>query len=944
MRYPRTGMSPLTEHASLTWLAAVEPVRPAIIIGIGVLVALLSAALVLRCRGRRASVERVLPPEPALAVPAQVRGVAPGFLVGFARGFDMDGSGRPLVNRAQFPQVSAIDCVDATPELLVFVSELSAPAGRTVEEIVRVTAERTGARPERLRRFAAVLADAGHLVPGSPLPRWPEQPVLDVTRAGGVAATQRFEVPEGSGFLVDGGRFLWFDHGGTLGLRLTNDEMLAVQSFAEPCAPEQAWVEVARSRPSASRSWFDDLLGRLRLAGLLRPTNEDIRERTVLNATEKNARSLILAHVLDDVSEFEKTVMARPGLRAAVIPVNDDHHMAPLALGLLVAYAQELDGGRLRERYDFVPLFLAEEPTLLAWAQRPAVFLFSNYIWNVERNLQLSARLKQANPSSVTIHGGPSTPKYRSDCEQFFVENPHVDVTVRGEGEATLAAVLDALDPARLNDLSNLRGVAGLSFRDPSADVVHTEDRPRIADLDTIPSPYLLGLFEPFGRAHVAAVVESNRGCPYGCTFCDWGSATLSRIRKFDMGRVKNELEWLSRNELMFVALCDANFGVLERDVEIARYIAEMKKKYGYPKTAALNYAKNTMKHLRPIIKTFAGAGLTIEPTVALQTTDEPTLKVIRRSNIKLSQYDELADEFLRTNLPLATDIMMGLPGSTVTSFKADLQNCTDRDVRARCNQTVLLPNSPMNEPAYRAEHGIVAKPHDVIRETNTFTRAEWDEMDRLRVAFYAFDNFGVLRHMARFARSEVEVKEVDFYDRVSRIATAEPLEWPLLAGLVRMMWANMAPPSSWTLLVQEVGRYLVAHLGVEPGPALDTAIAIQAAHLPAADRTMPVTLDLPHDYVAWYTAVLEIRSNGHRDDWERFAPRLHTFGPGRITIGDPKDLCGTMVGKAIMVMAWTITGWELASPVARGQYERAGDPGLVDERRADDGGVAIRA
>ena len=112
--------------------------------------------------------------------------------------------------------------------------------------------------------------------------------------------------------------------------------------------------------------------------------------------------------------------MSKPGTRVAVVPVNDDHNMAPLSLGLLTAYAQELDGGRLTDRYDFVPLFLAEEHTLLEWTQRPAIFLFSNYIWNIERNLALSAMLKQANPANLTVHGGPSTPKYTGDCEEFF--------------------------------------------------------------------------------------------------------------------------------------------------------------------------------------------------------------------------------------------------------------------------------------------------------------------------------------------------------------------------------------------------------------------------------------------------------------------------------------------------------------------------------------------
>ena len=846
------------------------------------------------------------------------RRLAPGCLISFSRRFNLKDSGHASENRMRFPHVNALGLGDAAPDLLTLACELSTEDDRSVAEIIETTADRLQADRSRLRRFAGALLNAGYLVADPPLPRWAEEPATDAGAPTPMIAGPLVEVPEGSNFLIEGGHFLWFDHGGTLRLRLTLQEMLAIRAFGEASSPDEAWELVSRSEPETllSRASFDELVSRLRRSGLVRTSAHTDQIRTSFDPTELNARELILEGVLEAVADFEQIAALRPGHRVAVVPVNDDHNMAPLSLGLLVAYAQEIDGGRLKDRYDFVPLFLGDADTFLRWTDRPAIFLFSNYIWNYERNLKLSALLKEANPKSLMIHGGPSTPKYSRDCQEFFAENPHVDVTVRGEGEATFAAILDALDESL--DVSDLRGVDGLSFRGELG-VVDTEDRERIADLDSIPSPYLLGLFDPFGRAHAAAVVESNRGCPYGCTFCDWGSATLSRIRKFDMDRVKAELEWFSKNELLFVSLCDANFGIFERDVEIAEHIAAMKQRYGYPKTAALNYAKNTMKHLRRIIDVFSSAGLTIEPTVALQSVDVATLKTIKRSNIKLEQYDGLANEFRRAKLPLATDIMVGLPGSTLTSFKGDLQACTDRDIRARCNPTVLLPNSPMNDPAYREEHGIRARPHEIVKETKTFSRQDYDDMDRLRIAFYVFDNFGVLRHMARFVRSETGIKEVDFYDRISQDALAQPLQWPFIVSVVRMMNENLAPPASWSLFVEEVGRYVVAELGIEPGAALDAALEVQLAHLPAPDRAMPQTLELPHDYVAWYEAVLESRSGDHRHDWERVAPHLCDFPPGSLEVSDPNDVCGTMVGKPIAVMAWNILGWDMTSPVARG-------------------------
>ncbi len=170
---------------------------------------------------------------------------------------------------------------------------------------------------------------------------------------------------------------------------------------------------------------------------------------------------------------------------------------------------------------------------------------------------------------------------------RFFADHPHVDIAVHGEGEATFAHLLAALrgdigdGPA---DLSPLREVPGLTYRDGDQ-VVTTDKRDRVEDLDTIPSPILEGLYDGFVPAGPlgGVAIETNRGCPYGCTFCDWGSATLSRVRKFDLDRIFAELEWCARNQIQTVGICDANFGIFERDVEIAERIAELKAEYGFP-------------------------------------------------------------------------------------------------------------------------------------------------------------------------------------------------------------------------------------------------------------------------------------------------------------------------------------------------------------------------
>jgi hypothetical protein len=261
---------------------------------------------------------------------------------------------------------------------------------------------------------------------------------------------------------------------------------------------------------------------------------------------------------------------------------------------------------------------------------------------------------------------------------------------------------------------------------------------------------------------------------------------------------------------------------------------------------------------------------------------------------------------------------MMGLPGSTPASFRNDLQQCTNRDVRVRANPTQLLPNSPMNEPEYRRAYAITAKPGELVMETSTFTRAEWHDMNGLRRAYYSFDNWGVLRYVARFVRQAAGLHEVDFYDRVRREAAADRARWPITALVLDMLEGYMAPPASWGLFVDEIHRFVTTRLGVTDDSALRTALDVQHAHLPAPGREFPVTMSLTHDFVAWQNALLGAREAGHRDDWEHVIARLDTYPPAVLTISDPNDICTTDVGKPMGALGFALRSWELDSPVAR--------------------------
>ncbi len=832
----------------------------------------------------------------------QVTYLTPGFFVSFSR----------RQQRNIFPQLT-LDHFRATPTRLALVDALNKGFEGDIEELIKRIHRQFNRPPRVIREFFDTLDKAGYITDTLPELRYSGEP----SGALGVASEGEVTIANPAILVTQSGHYLWYDHEGSLLLRLELAELVAAATFSEAITISSAKQQyLAKDDAEIDANQFDDLVSRMAGAGLFSEpfTIEDTDETSLFGTVDRTTlQSAIDARIAahdDNVADEGKGLVQ-------VIPVNTVHGTTPASLGILMAYAIEYEGGQLRDKYNFVPMFLTDPSRMVERASTPSVFMFSNYVWNVEQNLEISAAVKAANPLNVTIHGGPSTPSYEKDCEKFFSDYPHIDIAVRGEGEVTFSEILDKLDLQSDKGLKVLETVAGLSFRTPEG-VYRTENRERIADVNTIPSPYLTGLFEEFGAVRASAIIESNRGCPYGCTFCDWGSATLSKVRKFDLERVFAELEWSASHRIEDASIADANFGMLKRDVEITQKIADLRRAYGYPNTVGVNYAKNQVKYLREIIRIMAEVGILTEGKVSLQSTDEHTLKVIDRANIKLDKYNELSSEFRLAKLPLGVELMMGLPGSTPVAFHNDLQDCTNRDVRVQVNPTQLLPNSPMNDPNYRETHGIVTKPGDYVKECATYSRTEWDEMMRLRMAYALLDTYGLVRYVARYIRSEIGMQEVEFYDRLQLDALQHPQDWPVTANLLKQLQDYMAPPGSWRFFMDEVSRYATEQLGIAEGSGLRTALAVQHAHLPAADRIFPHTINLEHDFTAWWDAILTAREEGHREDWEAHVPRLFEFGPAHLTVADPNKICRLEVGKPLSSLDYNLRTWELASPVAR--------------------------
>ena len=258
--------------------------------------------------------------------------------------------------------------------------------------------------------------------------------------------------------------------------------------------------------------------------------------------------------------------------------------------------------------------------------------------------------MKDKYPDCKVLYGGPEVPlNYEDD---FFADYPHVDILVHQEGEKTLKQIFEVYmshkNHLSYNDYSSING---LEIR-----VLRTMPQTRIDDLDSIPSPYLTNLIwdlvEDVDNVDYIVAWETNRGCPFECTFCDWGSATKTKVRKWDINKLFEEIEWFADNKISYVDCCDANFGIFaERDFELTRKLKTEKLEKGYPGRIRPAWAKVSSDKIIPLAKELIDADLLRAVTLAVQSLDEITLTAIKRKNIKFDKYSQLVKQFRRQGI-----------------------------------------------------------------------------------------------------------------------------------------------------------------------------------------------------------------------------------------------------------------------------------------------------
>tara|TARA_Y100000294_G_C8555573_1_gene337069 strand:+ start:95 stop:2206 length:2112 start_codon:yes stop_codon:yes gene_type:complete len=409
-----------------------------------------------------------------------------------------------------------------------------------------------------------------------------------------------------------------------------------------------------------------------------------------------------------------------------------------------------------------------------------SILAFSVYIWNVKLSLEVARLTKKKIPNTLIVFGGPSAPDSKEAAEKFLRKYSYVDILVSGEGETTfLDLCLADIKELKRKNVPSLSWIENNKF-------FQNPQRKMERDFDKFASPFLDKTFDSLikGPHKFHAIWETNRGCPYACGFCYWGDASRTKIVRAGRERLEKEMDWFAENKIELLYIADSNFGWVEQDKFVAEGIIKRAKKHGYPKKVILTWAKNPNKMCFEIANILNTAKLCFPITISYQSLDNEALKNIKRTNITIERSKDLRLKYHSHNIPTYTDLLIGVPGETIDSFKKGVENTISygEHDQLQIYPIRILPNTDMARKSYIEKHKIktiwvplqskhgkledddpVQETEEIIVSTSTMPITDWKKMMEVTWFVQSFFCLKSAYFISLFLNLHLKQKIMDF-------------------------------------------------------------------------------------------------------------------------------------------------------------------------------------
>lgn len=276
--------------------------------------------------------------------------------------------------------------------------------------------------------------------------------------------------------------------------------------------------------------------------------------------------------------------------------------------------------------------------------------------------LDSADKIKQVKPDTIVVLGG-----YHPTFEfKSVLEEPSVDIVVRGEGEYTLLDLVETLEKG-----GDLKDVEGLAFYEDDK-LILTPDRPVIEDLDELPFPaFHLFPMEKYRILNIStnvATIITTRGCPMQCSFCSSAALHGHKLRRRSYMNVVDEVEVRLREQnIDTIAFMDDTFTLNKRFVR--DFCAEIKRrnlKFWWGCTSRVDTLDEEL------LQTMKDAGC-ITIFIGVESADQQMLEKMNK-NITVSKTEKAFKLARKVGIRTIASCVIGMPEDTKESIKRTIE------------------------------------------------------------------------------------------------------------------------------------------------------------------------------------------------------------------------------------------------------------------------------
>lgn len=317
---------------------------------------------------------------------------------------------------------------------------------------------------------------------------------------------------------------------------------------------------------------------------------------------------------------------------------------------------------------------------------RPTLVAASVYLWSIGPFRDLAAKLKRWDPSVQIVIGGPQARTSVFALPPYADLKNTVDAAVTGEGEGIFR------DIVREHRREGWTAMPGLLV--PHALGWKSTGPIERVDIEAYPTPYQLDI-APHG---FTGYLETYRGCPIHCNFCQWGEQRADRVHSAEY--LARHLEGLRRAEVPNIFCLDAAFNLSPRAF---RSLAEAERQTGVLKESLVH------GHLYPTflrdehVELLTSFGR-CQVAIGVQSFDADVLHGLGRP-FDLERFERVCD-VVREHWPIELELMLGLPGDNPKSFRRTFEKAVEIADSVRVFWTLVLPDALLDrsDPALKVD------------------------------------------------------------------------------------------------------------------------------------------------------------------------------------------------------------------------------------------------